>query len=232
MRGVATAAHSSSQRGFFGAPSMSVIAARLNLTKYWPIPIFWTVPSPGSPKSPPAAVTRSRRVGCCSSVLAMLCDLTWPPSITSGATATNANSQTPPTANAVTAANSAFSGFHDGDVAMPDNLGALPIAALFIPASGNYVINAKLDAHNVTIASDNPLSECRLRAGGDVDTLDFDVVGAGEDDHEAVALQVVHTFTSPGTVTLSCTDNGNGDVVAEFTKITAVPVAQLSNVEI
>jgi hypothetical protein len=141
----------------------------------------------------------------------------------------NANSQTLPT---VTAANSAFSGFHDGDVSMPDFLGALPIASLNIPASGSYVISAKLDAHNVATAADNPLSECRLRAAGDVDTVDFDVDSAGEDDQEAVALQLVHTFTSPTTVTLSCTDNGDGNVVAEFTKITAVQVAKLSNVQI
>jgi hypothetical protein len=47
-----------------------------------------------------------------------------------------------------------------------------------------------------------------------------------------VALQVVHRFTSPGTVVLRCTDNGNGNVGAVFTKITAVQVAELSNVGI
>ncbi len=141
----------------------------------------------------------------------------------------DANSQTPPTANAVTAANSAFSGFHDARIAMPDSLA--PIATLNIPASGNYVINAKLAAHNL-VPSDSAFDECVLSAGGNFDKLRFDVGGEVDNDQEAVALQLVHTFTSPGAVTLSCTDFDHGDVVAEFTKITAVQVAQLSDIPI
>lgn len=139
--------------------------------------------------------------------------------------AKDANSQTPPTA-AVNATR-AFSTFHDADISMPNSLATF--ATLNISASGSYVINAKLDARNRS-GADSTSDQCVLRAGGDFDTLNFDVDGASEDDDEAVALQVVHTFTSPGAVTLSCTDRGAGDVVAQFTKITAVQVAQLSNV--
>jgi hypothetical protein len=128
-------------------------------------------------------------------------------------------------ATAITA-NKAFSGFHDASIALPNSLA--PIATLNIPAAGSYVINAKLSAHNSSSTS-SPGATCTLTAGGDFDTLPFDVDGSTNDDDEAVAMQVVHTFTAPGSVTLRCTDNGTGDVGARFTKITAVQVAELSN---
>jgi hypothetical protein len=137
----------------------------------------------------------------------------------------------PEAAAATTTANRAFSGFHDGGIAMPNSLGNL--VTLKIPAAGSYVINAKLDAfNNSNDASTN--DRCRLTAGGNFDEVRFDV-DAFPLDKEAVALQVVHTFGSPGSVTLSCTDNGGigkGDVIAQLMKITAVEVGELSDVPI
>ncbi len=123
----------------------------------------------------------------------------------------------------------AYSGFHDNAITMPNSLA--PIATLNIPAAGSYVINAKLSAHNSS-STDTLNAKCTLTAGGDFDTMPFDVDGETVDDDEAVAMQVVHKFTSPGAVTLRCTDNGIGDVNANFTKITAVQVTSLSNVGI
>ena len=136
----------------------------------------------------------------------------------------NANSATTTTA-AVTAAptNKVFAGFHDEPISMSDGgLGA--IATLNVAAKGSYVINAKLDALNQS-STGSALDTCILRAGSDIDTVNFDVDGGSFDDQEAVALQLVHTFPFSGTVTLVCTDHGSGHVVAEFTKITAVEVA-------
>ncbi len=43
-------------------------------------------------------------------------------------------------------------------------------------------------------------------------------------------LRLVHEFDSPGSVDLKCSDGGSGVVEAFSTKITAVEVANLSNV--
>jgi hypothetical protein len=126
-------------------------------------------------------------------------------------------------------ANHAYSGFHDAQIDMPNSQAT--IATLSVPLAGKYVINAKLQAHNIS-SSASSSDLCTLNAGADFDTLGFDVDGAAIDDQEAVALQVVHTFTSPGAVTLRCTDNGSGTVKARFTKITAVQVDALSNLGI
>jgi hypothetical protein len=143
----------------------------------------------------------------------------------------SAHSATPQTeaAAATTATNHAFSGFHDGGIAMPKSLGNL--VTLKIPAAGSYAINAKLVAfNNSTNASVN--DRCRLTAGANFDEVRFDLQGNDTDDMEAVALQVVNTFDAPGSVTLSCTDLDKGDVIAQLTKITAVEVGELSNVPI
>ena len=142
----------------------------------------------------------------------------------------SAHSATPqPKAAAAATANRAFSGFHDGGIVMPSSLGNL--VTLKIPAAGSYVINAKLVAfNNSTIASVN--DRCRLTAGGNFDEVRFDLENNDSDDTEAVALQVVHTFGAPGSVTLSCTDLGKGDVIAQLTKITAVEVGELSDLQI
>lgn len=122
----------------------------------------------------------------------------------------------------------AFSGFHDKAIKMP-NLQLGTIAMLKIPVAGSYVINAKLEADNN--APDGSIGRCVLRAGVEFDELTFDLDGYFGGMHEVLALQLTHTFTSPGSVTLNCTA-GFGNVDAVDTKITAVQVANLSNVPI
>jgi hypothetical protein len=127
------------------------------------------------------------------------------------------------------AATQAFSGFHDSGVAMPNSLAKL--VSLNIPTAGSYVIHAKLSTlNNSSTASVN--DRCVLIAGGNFDEVRFDVDAVDQDDSEPVALQVVHTFPAAGQATLSCTDLGKGDVIAQFIKITATPVASLSDVQI
>jgi hypothetical protein len=123
-------------------------------------------------------------------------------------------------------ANAAFSTFRDAAIPLPNNIGT--IATLTIPAAGNYVINAKLTAFNVSNI-ESPNDSCDLTAGGDKDTDIFDADGLDIDDAEVVALQLVHQFPAPGQAVLACTDAGAGEVQARFTRITAVQVAQLTN---
>jgi hypothetical protein len=144
---------------------------------------------------------------------------------TSADHATNANSAT--TAGT---ANAAFSTFLDGALGFPDELAT--IATLNIPAAGNYVINAKLSAFNISGTRGSPGDVCALSAGIDRDEGIFDVDAPGVDganDTEVVALQLVHQFAAPGQVVLDCTDFGLGDVYASFPRVTAVQVAQLTN---
>jgi len=146
---------------------------------------------------------------------------------TSADQATSASSAvTAVTAVTAATANTAFSTFHDAAIPLPTNVGT--IATLTIPAAGNYVINAKLTAFNVS-STESPNDSCDLTAGGDKDTDLFDADGLDIDDHEVVALQLVHHFAAPGQAVLACTDAGAGEVQARFTRITAVQVAQLTN---
>jgi hypothetical protein len=128
-------------------------------------------------------------------------------------------------------ANRAYSTWHDGDIDLPNPFPSVPIATLSVPVAGSYVINAKLDVWNADVFA-TPEGECKLTAGGDYDRLRFAVGDADTsvvEDKETVVLHVVHTFASPGTVTLQCTDRGRGLLKAQFTKITAMQVAELTN---
>jgi hypothetical protein len=108
-----------------------------------------------------------------------------------------------------------------------------PIASLAIPQAGNYVINAKLDAHNGSSTPSN-VDECALGTGTsgaaleDLDETEFDVDGVSADDSEVVALQAVHHFASSGQVRLNCRNGGGGSVTADNVKLTAVDVGALT----
>ena len=125
-----------------------------------------------------------------------------------------------------TVANAAYSTFHDDLIALPDS--PAPIATLSIPKAGSFVIIAKLEAFDSSL-SNSPADACTLTAGGDSDSEEFDVTSASTDDQEAVALQLVHSFAAPGSVTLSCSDGGLGLSNAKNTKITAIEVASITN---
>jgi hypothetical protein len=135
------------------------------------------------------------------------------------------------TANTADTANHAYATFHDNGISMPDSLTAAgnPIATLNIPTAGAYVISAKLEAFDSSSTLNMTSGQCQLAAGGDVDNQFFDATASATDDQEDVSLLVVHNFTSPGSVTLSCTDFGTAPGLAFFTKIAATQVANLSN---
>ena len=126
-------------------------------------------------------------------------------------------------------ANAAVSTFHDAAINIPDSSGT--IGTLNVPKAGAYVISAKLVAFDST-ANNVTSGRCTLQAGADVDTVDFDVTGSSTDDTEMVALQLAHTFGSPGSVVLACQD-GTASATGQAlnTRITAVQVRSLSNVE-
>jgi hypothetical protein len=119
----------------------------------------------------------------------------------------------------------AFSGFNNGPVAI--NSSTLEsIGTLNVPA-GSYVIVAK------TWATDNSgsatLIKCQLTAGGDTDTTRAQLeTGAGSAEVQALAFNVVHTFSAPGSVNLACASFVNKVSFSDI-KITAIKVGNLTN---
>jgi hypothetical protein len=148
---------------------------------------------------------------------------------TTADTATNATHAT--NADHADAAGNAYSAFHDAPIILPDTLEATgnPIATLSVPQAGSYVINAKFLGFNGSPTADLTSAECKLAAEGDVDTMTFDETTEANGNEEPVAMQLIHTFSSPGSVTLACSDFGNGHGSAQFTRITAFQVAQVTN---
>jgi hypothetical protein len=126
-----------------------------------------------------------------------------------------------------TKANDAFSTWHDGEIPMPDSISAPtnPIKDLNIPHAGSYVINATLEVRDRDTDGSSAHSRCVLAAGQDSDTKYWDYYV----HYENAAFQVVHTFDSPGLVTLSCSDQTLSDVVVSQLKITAIQVNNLTN---
>jgi hypothetical protein len=120
----------------------------------------------------------------------------------------------------------ALSGFKNGPVAVPSGLAS--IAALSIPTPGTYVMVAKVELFdNVNTGVD---VQCQLVAGSDVDAASTVLEGnSGIVVNDAtVAFNVVHEFTSAGSVQLQC--NAFGVNVDAFNiKITAIQVGSLTN---
>ena len=119
----------------------------------------------------------------------------------------------------------AFSRHQDAAVTVQNTV---DVAHLIIPSAGNYVAFAKawVENHNAMSAA---LIQCNLRAETDGDYVRSGLESAQPTNAaaQAIALNVVHTFTQPGEVDLSCT---SGAAVAISTvKITALRVDQLTN---
>ena len=124
----------------------------------------------------------------------------------------------------------AYSTYHDAPVSIQNQVGGqdAKVLTLTIPTKGHYVSNAKTWLNNTSAL--NVLYRCRLYAGSDFDqsrTL-MEPSGGGAYS-ESLALQVVHTFTSPSTAYVSCHSFG-ATATANDTKITAIKVASLSNI--
>ncbi len=97
------------------------------------------------------------------------------------------------------------------------------ISELSLPA-GRWWIVAKA----VLAAPSSWLYECRLAAGGDIDDKQVGVSATGYGgDAMPVAMQVVHTFGSGGTATVSC--KGPFAFTATWVALAAIRVGTLTN---
>jgi hypothetical protein len=153
------------------------------------------------------------------------------PSATSATNATSAanagHASNADSATTAGTANAAFSTYHDAAMALPDTLAVFAI--LNVPTAGNFVVNAKTWVYNISTTG-STASECQLRVGAaTIDRTVFDVDEPQADDQEVVTLQGVYSFAAAGQLVLLCTDYGQGDDWAYYTRITAVQVAQLTN---
>jgi len=110
----------------------------------------------------------------------------------------------------------------------PSNIPSTPtrVATLSGLAAGPYVITAKAYL-DISSTHGNPRVLCQVNAAGDTDVA----VAQGEQVSGAamtvpMQVEVTHTFTSTGTVTLSCNKNGTSDQVnVNWAKIIATSVA-------
>jgi hypothetical protein len=101
------------------------------------------------------------------------------------------------------------------------------VARLKVPA-GRYVVVAKLFTGPPQQGTNDHV-RCDLSAGGDFDrvVVNHDAITA----FTSMSLNVVHRFSSPGTVSLRCGHVFSaGTTSLDFIKITAIRVRALSNV--
>ncbi len=90
------------------------------------------------------------------------------------------------------------------------------IVSLSVPA-GSYAVFGKVSLYNGSSAPTR--DACTLSAGSNSDNS----VSQVPTDYTTMALQTVNTFTSTGTVTLSCVDiDGAGNQQADYGAVTAI----------
>lgn len=133
----------------------------------------------------------------------------------------------------------AFSRFRDGPVKLTSSYGFAPgtvkpkeVASLDVP-EGLYVIFAKGVA-KLANGSWTKL-DCALSAGTDFDRVRVGIdasldlkANVQKSDESPFALNVLHRFTSPGTISLKCICDAD-DVDLSFLKITALHVNSYLN---
>jgi hypothetical protein len=129
-----------------------------------------------------------------------------------------------------------FSGFNDGPVALPTGFDS-EIARLDLPA-GNFSVFVKMTITNTRDEGFDDRAVCTLKAGADFDEADLvlseDVNPVVEHPYNAAAgltLQLVHRFSAPDSVTLSCTEQDfEPDLSYRDLKIIAIEGSSISNV--
>ena len=129
-----------------------------------------------------------------------------------------------------------FSGFNDGPVALPTGFPE-EIARLDVPA-GHFTILAKMTVTNTLDEGFDDRALCTLKAEADFDqaelVLSEDVQTVIQHPYNAaagVSMQLVHRFSTPGTVTLSCYEqDAQPDLSFRDLKITAIEASNISNV--
>jgi hypothetical protein len=92
---------------------------------------------------------------------------------------------------------------------------------------GAYLIVAKIELLQDDFDADATGVQCKLDAEGDFDFADF----ADFDDDQSIItlpMEVVHTYTAPGAVSINCRDADLGDVDGAWAKITAIRLGSVN----
>jgi hypothetical protein len=121
----------------------------------------------------------------------------------------------------------AYSRFHDAARSIQSQVSSEDptVVSLDVPA-GSYVFSATTWLNNGTTPL---LARCTLIAGGDTDAKRIFLESSATGSYaQSAALQVVHTFASPGTAKLTCWSFGAA-ATANDTKLTGIRVDHLSN---
>jgi hypothetical protein len=126
----------------------------------------------------------------------------------------------------------AYGAYHDDLIEITTSSSGSPVTVATLNGlpAGSYAIQAKLIADSESSAED--YVRCTLAAGGDNDYAD-DYLGTGAtgDSFRAVfAMQVLHTFANPGSVTIACY-RSNADALAfvKEIKITAIKLGSIAS---
>jgi hypothetical protein len=97
------------------------------------------------------------------------------------------------------------------------NEGTLPLSA------GFWAISAKLTVGTLYPSSSGSIDvHCELRAGSDADRTEYFDGDNADVGYSTLPLQIVHEFTSPGTVALWCYDANHGENHGSNLRISAV----------
>jgi hypothetical protein len=124
-----------------------------------------------------------------------------------------------------------YAGFYDGGISFEND--AWPATAVIVTLpelpAGAYAIQAKMVA--TSNSTEDDLTECILDAEGDTDTEnDYLGEGKGDTSFAPFSLQVVHTFTAPGEVTIKCGHVRTGTPAGiNSIKITAIRVGSIAS---
>jgi hypothetical protein len=125
----------------------------------------------------------------------------------------------------------AYAGHHDAVVEVSQT-GLTPLMSLHVPAAGSYVVIAKTIVSDPNASSTWAEIDCYLDAGGDSDGGQAYLV-PGSSGEETLAMQVAHTFTAPGNVTLGCSASSStwlpSTLEAQDSKVTAIRVGSLTD---
>jgi hypothetical protein len=110
-------------------------------------------------------------------------------------------------------------------VPLSDSPPGTTLATLNLPA-GSFAIFAR--AGFAPNGSSNFVADCTLTAGADSDELFLGAENGGSRDVEETSLNVLHTFASPGSATLTCSTTLNQAASAGDVRITAIQVSNIS----
>jgi hypothetical protein len=124
-----------------------------------------------------------------------------------------------------------YAGFYDGGISFENDSWPAATTIVTLPElpAGAYAIQAKMVATSNSTADD--LTECILDAEGDTDSeSDYLGLGGGDTSFAPFSMQVVHTFTKPGEVTIECGHVRTGTPAGiNNIKITAIRVGSIAS---